>query len=218
MSACHRLAANARGDYSPGKAEERFPAGPFKRQTDARGTDIWALFDAWALERKPARSSLKGYKLSVSEFVESVGHTDASRYTKADVLKWKDEMVATGRPAKTIDDGKLANLKAVLNHAVDNEKLKINPAARVSVGKLARKKAGAKMLGYDDHEAVTLLAAAVADARPVIRWVPLLCAMTGARVSEMMQLRKVRIPTQAGRGFRFDPGQGSDLMPATIPR
>jgi hypothetical protein len=28
----------------------------------------------------------------------------------------------------------------------------------------------------------------------------------------------VRIPTQAGRGFRFDPGQGSDLMSATIPR
>ena len=28
----------------------------------------------------------------------------------------------------------------------------------------------------------------------------------------------VRIPTQAGRGFRFDPGRRSDLMPATIPR
>ena len=28
----------------------------------------------------------------------------------------------------------------------------------------------------------------------------------------------LRIPTQAGRGFRFDPGQGSDLMSATIPR
>jgi iron complex outermembrane receptor protein len=28
----------------------------------------------------------------------------------------------------------------------------------------------------------------------------------------------VRIPTQAGRGYRFEAGQGSDLMPATIPR
>jgi hypothetical protein len=38
-------------------------------------------------------------------------------------------------------------------------------------------------------------------------------------MSSKMQLRShVRIPTQAGRGFRFDPGQGSDLMPATIPR
>jgi hypothetical protein len=29
---------------------------------------------------------------------------------------------------------------------------------------------------------------------------------------------KVRIPTQAGRGYRFEAGQGSDLKPATIPR
>jgi hypothetical protein len=31
-------------------------------------------------------------------------------------------------------------------------------------------------------------------------------------------IQMLRIPTQAGRGFRFDPGRGSDLMPATIPR
>ena len=30
--------------------------------------------------------------------------------------------------------------------------------------------------------------------------------------------RWLRIPTQAGRGFRFDPGRRSDLKPATIPR
>jgi hypothetical protein len=29
--------------------------------------------------------------------------------------------------------------------------------------------------------------------------------------------RKVQIPTEAGRGFRFDVGQRSDLKPATIP-
>ena len=29
---------------------------------------------------------------------------------------------------------------------------------------------------------------------------------------------KVRIPTQSGRGFRFDVGHRSDLIPATIPK
>jgi hypothetical protein len=29
---------------------------------------------------------------------------------------------------------------------------------------------------------------------------------------------RVRIPKQTGRRFRFDPGHGSDLMPATIPK
>src|ERR1700677_4289237 len=30
--------------------------------------------------------------------------------------------------------------------------------------------------------------------------------------------RLVRIPTQSGRGFRFDVGHRSDLIPATIPK
>ncbi len=32
------------------------------------------------------------------------------------------------------------------------------------------------------------------------------------------QAEELRIPTQAGRGYRFEAGQGSDLKPATIPR
>ena len=31
------------------------------------------------------------------------------------------------------------------------------------------------------------------------------------------RLERVQIPTEAGRGFRFDVGQRSDLKPATIP-
>jgi hypothetical protein len=39
-----------------------------------------------------------------------------------------------------------------------------------------------------------------------------------AVLDRMAARLKVRIPTQAGRGYRFEAGQGSDLMPATIPR
>jgi hypothetical protein len=35
---------------------------------------------------------------------------------------------------------------------------------------------------------------------------------------ETMARSHLRIPTQAGRGYRFEAGQGSDLKPATIPR
>jgi hypothetical protein len=30
--------------------------------------------------------------------------------------------------------------------------------------------------------------------------------------------RRMRIPIQSGRGFRFDVGHRSDLIPATIPK
>jgi hypothetical protein len=37
--------------------------------------------------------------------------------------------------------------------------------------------------------------------------------LTSARIGD-----RVRIPTQSGRGFRFDVGHRSDLIPATIPK
>ena len=42
----------------------------------------------------------------------------------------------------------------------------------------------------------------------------------GRRVldAEPLQSIRLRIPTQSGRGFRFDVGHRSDLIPATIPK
>jgi integrase len=213
----HMLACRQLGRYDrPDENAKRFPKEPFKRQPQSPAADIWALFEAWAAERKPRPSSLSGYRLSVSEFVASVGHTDASRYTKADVVKWKDEMVAAGRPAKTVNDTKLANLKAVLNFAARNDKVATNPAAGVSV-EVPKK----KMLGFNEHEVKALLSAAIADYRPVIRWVPLLCAMTGARVAEMMQLRREDVFLEEGVwSIRITPDAGgvkNETSERTIP-
>ena len=36
--------------------------------------------------------------------------------------------------------------------------------------------------------------------------------------SAVSAINKMRIPTQSGRGFRFDVGHRSDLIPATIPK
>lgn len=216
VDACSYLERMALGDRSPDPAERRYPREPFKRQSHGQGADIWALFDAWAAERKPRPSSLKGYRLSVSEFVESVGHPDVSRYTKADAVKWKDEMIAGGRPPKTVNDVKLVNLKAVLNLAAKNDKIAANPAAGVSVA--VPKK---KMLGFDEHETKALLSAAVADRRPVIRWVPFLCAATGARVAEMMQLRREDVFVSEGVwSIRITPDAGAvknETSERTIP-
>jgi len=37
-------------------------------------------------------------------------------------------------------------------------------------------------------------------------------------LGKALRIANVRIPTQAGRGFRFHSGHRSDLKPATIPR
>jgi integrase len=87
--------------------------------------------------------------------------------------------------------------------AVDNDKLPENPA--VSVKQPKPRKIFNRERGYTDAEALKLLKASrVYAAKPdefgnvresetmvqTKRWVPLLCAFTGARVSEITQLRK----------------------------
>jgi integrase len=54
------------------------------------------------------------------------------------------------------------------------------------------------MLGFEKDEAATILRAAAQAANPVHRWVPLLCAQSGARVSEVCQLRKEDVRSEDG--------------------
>ena len=41
---------------------------------------------------------------------------------------------------------------------------------------------------------------------------------TSCPAQDILRFALVRIPTQSGRGFRFDVGHRSDLIPATIPK
>lgn len=122
--------------------------------------------------------------------------------TPEELIAWRDEKLKT-LAAKTVKDVWLASVKAVLQRAVDDRKLKENPASavklRVEAPALNRPK------GYVDSEALRVLEAC-SNYAPVHsdnprtmesehitaakRWGPWLCAFTGARVSEIMQLRK----------------------------
>ena len=123
-------------------------------------------------------------------------------------MKWKQHLVELGNSPKTINDSKLAALKAVFRWAVDNELMPVNPATGVSVRR--GKKASEKMLGFEKDEAATILKAASSETSPVYRWVPLLCAQSGARVSEVCQLRGEDIRWEGGIWFmHFRPEAGS---------
>jgi integrase len=130
-------------------------------------------------------------------------HDDASRVAPEDVIGFKDHRLTfinprTGKPAsaKTVADSDLAGLKSVFGWAVVNRKLPSNPAEGVSlkIGKKQRLRGK----GFTDAEAAAILQAALklrrggetAATYAAKRWVPWLCAYTGARVGEVAQLRK----------------------------
>lgn len=155
-----------------------------------------ALFQAYAAERNLPPRTRYEWARTFEKLAASVGHKDAARLTADEVIKWKDEMVTAGLAPKTIRDGYLAAVRAVLKWAVQNRRVASNPAEGVTVA--VRKKAGQGVRGYTDQEASRLLSAAALESDPVRRWIPLMCCYTGARLNEICQLRKQDVEQVGG--------------------
>jgi integrase len=147
-----------------------------------------ALFQAYAAERNLPPRTRYEWARTFEKLAASVGHKDAARLTADEVIKWKDAMVADGLAPKTIRDGYLSAVRAVLKWAVQNRRIASNPADGVTIA--VRKKPGQGIRGYSDQEAIRLLSAAALESDPVRRWIPLMCCYTGARLNEICQLRK----------------------------
>jgi integrase len=147
---------------------------------------------------------------------------DANRLTGMELTAWRDKKLER-LASKTVKDVWMAAVKATLQRAVEDHKLTENPAGKVKVRSSPRPLVRPK--GYNDEEAVAVLRAA-RNYRPVIhenpqtveaqhnvaakRWGPWLCAFTGARVGEIMQLRKSDVLKEGAIHFvRITPAAGT---------
>lgn len=206
------LLARARGEdfiLSPGvngarlsmqSAPKKSPAGPTLRFDE--------LLDGWAAEKRPALKTAYEWRRVAKRLAAFLGHDDAKRLTDEDLLRWKASMVDAGLRPKTIRDAQLAPIRAILRWAVDNRKLDKNPSERISID--VKPKPGEGKRGFTDEEAIQILKAAATASDPVLRWVPWLCAYSGARVSEVCQLRREDIvQIESYWCLRFDPEAGS---------
>jgi integrase len=163
----------------------------------------------------------KRWPLVFEDLGRFVGHNDAARLTKQNLIDWKDAKLQR-LSAKTVADVYMASVRAVLTWAADNGRLAANPASGVKVKKV--KPIQVREKGYRDDEALAILKACRAyvpavQANPANqeapqttaakRWASVLCAFTGARIVEITQLRKqdvrkehdvhvVRITPEAG--------------------
>ncbi len=137
-----------------------------------------------------------------ADLARFIGHDDARRLTKKNLMDWRDVSLQTLAP-KTVADVYLASVRTVLSWAVANDKLEENVAEQVR--QFVPKKMQAREKGFTLPEAVRILRVAL-DYVPVKtdnprtteapatsaakRWAPFLCAFSGAGISEITQLRK----------------------------
>ena len=206
-----KLARWAKGEFDDPPAHEHASRpSPESRGTGANGkqpTNFEDLFNGWAAEKRPAEKTLYEWRRVIQELEAFLGHGDPQRLTADDLIAWKTAMVESGRSPKTIRDGKLAPIRAILRWAVDNRRLPANPAERISID--VRQKAGEKVRSFMDAEATFIIKAAAKEKDSVLRWIPWLCAYSGARVSEVCQLRAEDVLQLEGIwAMKFDPEAG----------
>ena len=189
--ACLALQRHARGEFDafvpwPGAAPSPYTEAPTAPSGPALTFD--EAIALWIAEKQPAPKTAYEWRRVVKQLTIRLGHADADRVTVDDLIAWKAELLAAGQRPKTVRDAKIAPVRAILQCAVNNRKLAANPAERVLVDVKAA--GGQSRRSFTDKEAAIILKAALSQTNPVLRWVPWLCAYSGARVSEVCQLRR----------------------------
>lgn len=193
----------ATGDYAVDPDERRFPdwerpASP----APVSAVTISGLFEEWHKEgqrRGVAPSTYRRFRPAVDQFIAFLGHDDATRVTRADAIRWRDEVLASGSlSAATFSKVNRAALNVVFAKGVDLLKLAENPFAGLKVAKDKRPVLRDKSFSAAEAKAILAAALRAPEApgrtetilRTALRWVPWVCAYTGARVGEITQLRK----------------------------
>jgi integrase len=154
------------------------------------------LFDAYCQDKEPAASTVNRWRA-----VFTVLDTVESWYAPCwDAQVWLDGLKTEDRSSRTVRDVWLSAARTVCGWAVRKKRLPTNPfeGCTVEVVKVVETRETEKE--FTEAEAQTILRASLlvevqalgakgAEWSAARRWVPWLCAYTGARVGELTQLR-----------------------------
>ncbi|UPT96382.1 site-specific integrase [Bradyrhizobium barranii subsp. apii] len=214
-----KLARNADADFTPDTYVNRFPPPTALDVSAQPGKSLTGLADAWhaaALARGVRPRDAKRWKNVVRRFKEWLTHDDLSWVTPEKVQAWGDERSAAGTAPKTINDTDFAALRAVFGWGKKRGWLASNPALEAKIEGRGKKITREKWFLESERAAILNIALAVQGTKrenpkttAAKRWVPWLCAYSGARVVEMVQLRKEDVKHQQGGWvIRINPDAG----------
>jgi integrase len=174
------------------------------RQGDAPpAVTITGIFEGYAAQEGSKPTTVKQFRSIINHLVAFLGHGDAKAIGLPDLVRWREhlrsETIKGGKPrsAKTINDSYLAVANAVLSYGVNQLLIPANPAAELAKVRVP-KAAKLRDKDFTKAERKAILRSALVPALGKLsperafarRWVPWLCAYTGARVNEITQLRK----------------------------
>ena len=191
----HLMAARAElAERDGNKAPEKAPVRP------VAPVPILATFDAYAKTQGMTAGVAKEWRASMAGFIRFLGHDDADRVSADDVTRWRDMLGSEITRRGTVRDKstvkkRVGAVASMLRWAVEERILSENVAANVVVR--TPRKAKLRERDFTPEEVRAILNATLVPAPDAMakehafarRWIPWLCAYSGARVGEMGQLR-----------------------------
>jgi len=208
-SALRILMRWASGDFAPdaravGRGEGRRGASP---QSGGTGMTAWQAFEGWVAATAPSASTVNRWRAMFLDLDRRFDGKDVAQYTGEDARAWRDALLADGKSRVVVRDVWLTAARAIFNWLREEKRLiPANPfhEARLKKGKVTR----TREPFFSQEEIRTILSAASEPASPRLsehlrnayRWVPWLCAYTGARSGEVTQLRAEDVRKDAETG------------------
>jgi len=205
-----QLHRNAMGDFAADPRAARFPTLPEKSEQSNASTPlsrepvgVEELLEGWRTLASPKHRTFKSWSGKLRMLMRFAQKEDVSQLTKLDVERWRDERIKNGINPSTVAMGDLAGVRNVLAWAKEHTSLPgitENVAAEVKQ-KVPKTKVKLRSKSFTFMEAKKILSATLlpvsgryTQARAgAQRWVPWLCAYSGARVGEIAQMHSCRI-------------------------
>jgi integrase len=183
------------------KLKDFSESGAFARNapSPSKQIDFLAAFEFYCeksgIKGGATGATAKRWRPKIKAFCDFIKHTDLGRMTTDQGYLWLDHLVDKGFNKKSIRDVWIASLKATAGFMVERHKLDKNPFAGIRV-RGAKGTRDSNQKGFSDDQANKILEATLAtpshlttpETRAARRWVPWICAYTGARVNEITSL------------------------------
>ncbi len=217
--ALERMNERDNGDFA-GKLTHPVLVAASPVEVELKPVSLMGLFDHYIASRQVLGRGFEAEKRWAPVFKhlrKELGHDNALAVTKQQLVSWRDGLLQTRSP-KTVSDVWLAAVRTVFAWAAREDRLPNNVS--LEVRQEIPKRMTLREKGYTNEEAQTLLTYSrsytntsskeLPQTTAAKLWVPILCAFTGARVSEMTQLRKKDLRLESGRLIaRITPDAGT---------
>jgi integrase len=187
------LERRANGDYSRDDTPDAFPAFTEGR-AGSSGMSCWEMFEAYVAAKRPAPQTVSRWRAVFLQMQKEFADLGASGLTEDKAQTWVSNLITEERAANTVREVWLSASRTVFAWGKRHKHISTNAFADVQVD-VPKKILTRETKSFRPEEARVILRAASAYTNLTTvrdrarRWVPWLCAYSGARAGEITQLR-----------------------------